>query len=194
VTVDETLRALDDLVHVGKVRYIGCSNHLAYQVARALGRSDMHGWARFVSVQPRYNLLFREIERELLPLCAEEGVGVIPFNPIAGGMLSGKYDFTKPPTEGTRFGYTGRIGDLYRERYWQEKIFKAVGELQGIAATAGIPLATLATAWTLVHPAITSPIIGASKPEQLDATLAALDVTLSADLLAELDKATIKFR
>ncbi len=194
VTVDETLGALDDLVHAGKVRYIGCSNHLAYQVARALGRSDMHGWARFVSVQPRYNLLFREIERELLPLCAEEGVGVIPFNPIAGGMLSGKYDFTKPPTEGTRFAYTGRIGDLYRERYWQEKIFKAVGDLQGIAARAGIPLATLATAWTLVHPAITSPIIGASKPEQLDATLAALDVTLSADLLAELDKATIQFR
>ncbi len=194
VTVDETLGALDDLVHAGKVRYIGCSNHLAYQVARALGRSDMHGWARFVSVQPRYNLLFREIERELLPLCAEEGVGVIPFNPIAGGMLSGKYDFTKPPTEGTRFAYTGRIGDLYRERYWQEKIFKAVGDLQGIAGRAGIPLATLATAWTLVHPAITSPIIGASKPEQLDATLAALDVTLSADLLAELDKATIQFR
>ncbi len=194
VTVDETLGALDDLVHAGKVRYIGCSNHLAYQVARALGRSEMHGWARFVSVQPRYNLLYREIERELLPLCAEEGVGVIPFNPIAGGMLSGKYDFTKPPTEGTRFAYTGRIGDLYRERYWQEKVFEAVGELQGIATRAGIPLATLATAWTLVHPAITSPIIGASKPEQLDATLAALDVTLSADLLAELDKATIQFR
>jgi aryl-alcohol dehydrogenase-like predicted oxidoreductase len=194
VTVDETLRALDDLVHAGKVRYIGCSNHLAYQVARALGRSDVHGWARFVSVQPRYNLLYREIERELLPLCVEEGVGVIPFNPIAGGMLSGKYDFTKPPTEGTRFAYTGRIGDLYRDRYWQENIFKAVGELHGIAARAGIPLATLATAWTLNHPAITSPIIGASKPEQLDATLAALDTTLSADLLAELDKATIQFR
>jgi 1-deoxyxylulose-5-phosphate synthase len=194
VTVDETLGALDDLVHAGKVRYIGCSNHLAYQVARALGRSDVRGWARFVSVQPRYNLLYREIERELLPLCLEEGVGVIPFNPIAGGMLSGKYDFTKPPTEGTRFAYTGRIGDLYRDRYWQEKIFKAVGELHGITTRAGIPLATLATAWTLVHPAITSPIIGASKPEQLDATLAALDVTLGADLLAELDKATIQFR
>jgi aryl-alcohol dehydrogenase-like predicted oxidoreductase len=194
VTVDETLGALDDLVHAGKVRYIGCSNHLAYQVARALGRSDMHGWARFVSVQPRYNLLYREIERELLPLCAEEGVGVIPFNPIAGGMLSGKYDFTKPPTEGTRFAYTGRIGDLYRDRYWQENIFKAVRELHGIATQAGIPLATLATAWMLNHPAITSPIIGASKPEQLDATLAALDTTLSADLLAELDKATIQFR
>jgi aryl-alcohol dehydrogenase-like predicted oxidoreductase len=194
VTVDETLGALDDLVHAGKVRYIGCSNHLAYQVARALGRSDVRGWARFVSVQPRYNLLHREIERELLPLCAEEGVGVIPFNPIAGGMLSGKHDFTKPPTEGTRFAYTGRIGDLYRERYWQDNIFKSVGELQNIATRAGIPLATLATAWTLNHPAITSPIIGASKPEQLDATLAALDTTLSADLLAELDKATIQFR
>ena len=81
VTVDETLGALDDLVHAGKVRYIGCSNHLAYQVARALGRSDVRGWARFVSVQPRYNLLYREIERELLPLCAEEGVGVIPLQP-----------------------------------------------------------------------------------------------------------------
>jgi aryl-alcohol dehydrogenase (NADP+) len=194
VTVDETLGALNDLVHAGKVRYIGCSNHLAYQVARALGRSDVRGWARFVSVQPRYNLLYREIERELLPLCAEEGVGVIPFNPIGGGMLSGKYDFTKPPTEGTRFAYTGRIGDLYRDRYWQDNIFKAVGELQGIATRAGIPLPTLAVAWTLTHAAIASPIIGASKPEQLDATLAALDVTLGADLLAELDKATSQFR
>jgi 1-deoxyxylulose-5-phosphate synthase len=194
VTVDETLGALDDLVHAGKVRYIGCSNHQAYQVARALGRSDVRGWARFVSVQPRYNLLYREIERELLPLCAEEGVGVIPYNPIAGGMLSGKYDFTKPPTEVTRFGYTGRVGELYKGRYWQENIFKAVGELQGIATRAGIPLLTLAVAWTLTHSAITSPIIGASKPEQLEATLAALGTTLSADLLAELDKATIQFR
>jgi 1-deoxyxylulose-5-phosphate synthase len=194
VTVDETLGALDDLVRIGKVRYIGCSNHMAYQVARALGRSDVRGWARFVSVQPRYNLLFRDIERELLPLCAEEGVGVIPFNPIAGGMLSGKYDFTKPPTEGTRFAYTGRIGDLYRERYWQENIFKSVQELQGIANQAGIPLLTLSVAWVLSNAAITSPIVGASKPEQLDATLAALDVTLGADLLAELDKATRQFR
>ncbi|MDR3720661.1 MAG: aldo/keto reductase [Candidatus Acidoferrales bacterium] len=194
VTADETLGALDDLVHAGKVRYIGCSNHLAYQVARALGRSDARGWARFVSVQPRYNLLYREIERELLPLCAEEGVGVIPYNPIGGGMLSGKHDFSKPASEGTRFAYSGRIGELYRDRYWQEKIFKAVGDLQGIATRAGIPLTKLAVAWVLTNPAITSPIIGASKPEQLDATLAALDVTLSADLLAELDKGTINFR
>ena len=194
VTADETLGALDAIVRAGKVRYIGCSNYLAYQVARALGRSDARGWARFVSVQPRYNLLYREIERELLPLCAEEGVGVIPYNPIAGGMLSGKHDFSKPASEGTRFAYSGRIGELYRDRYWQEKIFKAVGKLQGIAQGAGIPLTTLAVAWVLSNPAITSPIVGASKPEQLDATLAAVDRKLDAALLAELNKATLQFR
>jgi 1-deoxyxylulose-5-phosphate synthase len=194
VTVDETLGALDDLVHAGKVRYLGCSNYLAYQLARALGHSDMHGWARFVSVQPRYNLLYREIERELLPLCAEEGIGVIPFNPIAGGMLTGKYDRSKTPAEGTRFAYTGRVGELYRGRYWHEQVFSAVEVLEQIASCAGIPLTTLAVAWVLANPAITSPIIGASRPEQLDQTLAALDLSLDASVLAELDKATIQFR
>ena len=95
VPLDETLGALDDLVRVGKVRYVGCSNFLAYRLARALGRSEVLGIARFDSVQPRYNLLFREFERELFPLCLEEGVAVIPYNPIAGGMLSGKHDRTK---------------------------------------------------------------------------------------------------
>jgi aryl-alcohol dehydrogenase-like predicted oxidoreductase len=194
VTVDETLGALDDIVRAGKVRYIGCSNYLAYQIARALGRSDARGFARFVCVQPRYNLLYREIEREMLPLCAEEGIGVIPFNPIGGGMLSGKHDFSKPPSEGTRFAYEGRIGELYKGRYWQENIFKAVGELQGISSRAGIPLITLSVAWVLANPVITSPIIGASKPQQLDATLAALDVKMDAGVMAELDKATIQFR
>jgi 1-deoxyxylulose-5-phosphate synthase len=194
VTVDETLSALDAIVRAGKVRYIGCSNYLAYQMARALGRSDMHGWARFVCVQPRYNLLHREIERELLPLCAEEGVGVIGFNPIAGGMLSGKYDWSKEPSEGTRFAFGGRVGELYKGRYWQENIFKSVSELQGIATRAGIALITLSVAWVLANPTITSPIIGASRPEQLDATLAAIDLKLDLPLLAELDKATLQFR
>ncbi|HEY4709000.1 MAG TPA: aldo/keto reductase [Candidatus Acidoferrales bacterium] len=194
VRVDETLGALDDLVHAGKVRYIGCSNHLAYQVARALGRSDVRGWARFVSVQPRYNLLYREIERELLPLCAEEGVGVIPYNPIGGGMLTGKHDRSKPPAEGTRFAVSGRVGELYKGRYWQEHVFDAVDELARIAAKANIPLTTLAVAWVLANPTITSPIIGASRPDQMDATLAALDITLDPALLAELDKATSQFR
>src|SRR5918998_1895032 len=100
--IDETLRAMDDLIRSGKVRYIGCSNFLSYQVARAIGRSEALGVARFDSVQPRYNLLFRQIERELLPLCAEDGIGVIPYNPLAGGMLSGKHRGGEP-TAGTRF-------------------------------------------------------------------------------------------
>src|ERR1700693_6117940 len=101
--LDETLAALDALVRAGKVRYIGCSNFLANRFARALGRSETLGLSRFDSVQPRYNLLFREFERELFPLCLEEGIAVIPYNPIAGGMLSGKHDRTKAPDEGTRF-------------------------------------------------------------------------------------------
>src|SRR5271155_897374 len=101
--IDETLGALDDLVHQGKVRYIGCSNFLTYQLVRAVGRTETLGLARFDSVQPRYNLLFREIEREMLPFCGEEGVGVIPYNPIAGGLLSGKHTYSAAPAEGTRF-------------------------------------------------------------------------------------------
>ena len=99
--IDETLGALDDLVHQGKVRYTGCSNFLTYQLVRAIGRSETLRLARFDSVQPRYNLLFRQIEREMLPFCAEEGVGVIPYNPVAGGLLSGKHSRTAPPPEGT---------------------------------------------------------------------------------------------
>jgi len=196
VTLDETLDALNDVVRSGKARYIGCSNYLAYQIARSLGRSDVRGFARFVSVQPRYNLLHREIEREMLPLCTEEGIGVIPYNPIAGGMLTGKYDRSNPPKDmaTSRFAFPGRIGELYRGRYWVDTIFDAVDNLKKIAADAGIPLQTLSVAWVLANPAITSPIIGASRPEQLSASLAALDVTIPADVKAKLDEATAHFR
>jgi aryl-alcohol dehydrogenase (NADP+) len=193
VTLDETLGALDDLVHAGKVRYIGCSNFLAYRVARAIGRSELHRLARFESVQPRYNLLFREFERELFPLCIDEGIGVIPYNPIAGGMLSGKHDRDKPPEEGTRFTL-GNAARTYQDRYWHDHVFDTVDELAGIADEAGMPLPTLAVAWVLQHAAITAPIVGASRPEQLDATLGAVDVTLDADLLATLDELTAPYR
>src|SRR5690606_20608502 len=109
--IDETLRALEDVVRSGRARYVGCSNFLAYQLARALGRSEALGVVRFESVQPRYNLLFREIERELLPLCDEDGVGVIPYNPIAGGLLSGKHS-PESPEEGSRFTL-GSAGPRY---------------------------------------------------------------------------------
>src|SRR4029077_7964401 len=146
--IDETLQALDQLVRSGKVRYIGCSNFLAYRLARALGRSETLALARFDSVQPRYNLLFREFERDLFPLCLEEGIGVIPYNPIAGGMLSGKHDRSKAPEEGTRFTL-GNAGRMYQDRYWHDNVFDTVDELAKIADSAGIPLPTLAVAWTL---------------------------------------------
>jgi aryl-alcohol dehydrogenase (NADP+) len=193
VPIDESLGALDDLVRAGKVRYIGCSNFLAYRLALALGRSETRGIARFDSVQPRYNLLFREFERELFPLCVEQGVGIIPYNPIAGGMLSGKHDRTKPPEEGTRFTL-GNAARTYQDRYWHDNVFDTVDELVKIASDAGIPLPTLAVAWTLEHPAITSPIVGASRPDQLDATLAAVDTQLDADLVERLNEVTAPYR
>lgn len=190
--IDETLRALDDLVRAGKVRYIGCSNFLAYQVARALGRSEALGLARFDSVQPRYNLLFRQIERELLPLCMEEGIGVIPYNPIAGGMLSGKHR-RGAPTEGTRFTL-GSASDIYQGRYWHEQIFETVDQLRPVAAEAGMTMVQLAVAWVLANPAVTAPIIGASRPEQLDDSLKAAETPLPADLKQRLDELTQPYR
>src|SRR3989441_5283351 len=118
--MDESLRALYDVVRAGKARYIGCSNYFAYQVARALGRSEHLGLARFACVQPRYNLLCRQFERELFPLCAEEGLGVIAYNPIAGGLLSGKPRRAAGPLSGTRFTHP-TAGARYRERYWHDR-------------------------------------------------------------------------
>ncbi len=191
--LDETLRALDDLVHAGKVRYIGCSNFFAYRLARALGRSDALGVARFDSVQPRYNLLFREFERELFPLCLEEGIGVIPYNPLAGGMLSGKHGRGRPPAEGTRFTITN-AGAMYQNRYWHDREFDAVEAFQRIAKEAGLKPATLAVAWVLKQPAVTSPIVGASRPDQLDDTLAAAEVKLDDEVFQKLDELTREFR
>ncbi len=190
--IDETLGALDDLVHQGKVRYTGCSNFLTYQLVRAVGRSETLRLARFDSVQPRYNLLFRQIEREMLPFCGEEGVGVIPYNPIAGGLLSGKHTFSAAPPEG-RFTL-GNAGGMYQDRYWHEREFGTVSQLGELAGQAGVSLVTLAVAWVLANPVITAPIIGASNPGQLDATLAAVDVTLDDDLKTRLDDLTRDYR
>ncbi len=191
--IDETLRALEDVVRAGKVRYVGCSNFLAYQVARAVGRGEAMGVVRFDSVQPRYNLLFREIERELLPLCAEEGIGVIPYNPIAGGLLSGKHNKEAGPEEGSRFTL-GTAAQRYQDRYWHEGMFETVELIRPLAAEAGMSLPQLAVAWVLANPAVTSPIIGASRPEQLNDTLAAADAPLAADIKQRLDELTNVYR
>jgi 1-deoxyxylulose-5-phosphate synthase len=191
--IDETLGALDDLVHQGKVRYTGCSNFLTYQLVRAIGRSETLRLARFDSVQPRYNLLFRQIEREMLPFCAEEGVGVIPYNPIAGGLLSGKHSRSKPPAEGTRFTLGTAAGN-YQNRYWHDPEFDTVDELGQLADQAGVNLVTLSVAWVLANKAITAPIIGASNPGQLDSSLAAAELVLDDDLKQQLDDRTHKYR
>jgi len=192
VPLEETLQTLDDLVRAGKVRYLGCSNFRSWRLAKALGLSDLLRTRRFVSVQPRYNLLHREIERDLLPLCAEEGLGVIPYNPLAGGFLSGKHA-PADRADGTRFG-GGDAGDRYRERYWHDREFDMVETLRPIAAAAGISLAQLAIGWTLKNPGVTAPIVGATKPEQLGAALEAVDTPLDDDLVAELDELTFDFR
>lgn len=184
---------LDIVVRSGRARYIGCSNFQAWQVARALGKSEARGLARFATVQPRYNLLFRQIERELLPLCLEEGVGVLPYNPLAGGLLSGKHDRSQAPPEGTRFTL-GTATSTYQDRYWHEREFETVSALADVSKESGIPLVTLAIAWVLANPAVTSPIIGASRAEQLAASVAAADVQLDAELRQRLDDLTRDYR
>jgi 1-deoxyxylulose-5-phosphate synthase len=191
--IDETLGALDDLVHRGKVRYTGCSNFLTYQLVRAIGRSETLGLARFVSVQPRYNLLFRQIEREMLPFCGEEGVGVIPYNPIAGGLLSGKHRRGDPPAEGSRFTL-GNAGSIYQGRYWHDKEFDTVDQLRVIADELGVSLVTLSVAWILANDTITAPIIGASRADQLAASLAGAEIVLEEDVKSRLDELTHEYR
>ena len=190
---DETLAAFDTVVRSGKARYVGCSNYHAYRVARALGRSELLGLAKFVSVQPRYNLLFRQIERELLPFCEEEKLAVIPYNPLAGGLLTGKHRRAASPTAGTRFTL-GSAGGMYAERYWKDREFDAVEALAAAAKERGFELTSLAVAWVLANSAVTAAIVGASKPEQLKANVAAVELKLDPSLKARLDELTHEFR
>ena len=191
--MDETLAAMDALVQSGKVRYIGVSNHAAWKIARAIGRSELLGLARFVSVQPRYSLLFREMERDMFPMCAEEGLAVIPYNPLAGGLLTGKHDKNAPPPEGTRFTL-GTAAKNYTSRYWKEREFATVEKLREVATQIDIGMVQMAIAWVLANPVVTSPIVGASRPEQLDASLGALDIELAADIKSRLDELTAEYR
>jgi aryl-alcohol dehydrogenase-like predicted oxidoreductase len=192
--IDETVEALDTIVRSGKARYIGVSNYLAYRLARAIGRQDTLRLARFVSVQPRYNLLFREIERELLPLAREEGLAVIPFNPLAGGLLSARYKREDTPTTGRFSAEVGQFGAMYQARYWHQREFETVARLSDMANAAGQPLTTMSVAWILANPAITSVILGASRADQLTATLAAADYVLPDDLKSALDDVSVEYR
>jgi len=192
--LDETAEALDAIIRSGKARYIGVSNFLAYRLARAIGLQDTLRLARFVSVQPRYNLLFREIERELLPLAEEENLAVIPFNPLAGGLLSGKYQQDEKPEKGRFSAEVGQFGTVYRARYWHQREFVTVGKLREIAGEEGEALPKLAVAWILANPNITSVILGASRTEQLTDTLAAADYSLAPELKTKLDDLSAEYR
>lgn len=175
--IDETLRALDDLVHSGKVRYLGCSNFPAWEMCKALWTSDRLNLHRFDCAQPRYNILFRHIEAEILPLCRDQGVGVIAYNPLAGGLLTGRYRKGQPVEAGTRFT-VHNAGSLYQERYWHAAQFEAVERLQSFFAGRGQSITASAVAWVLEQPGITSAIIGASRPEQLDESLQGAETQL----------------
>jgi aryl-alcohol dehydrogenase-like predicted oxidoreductase len=185
VPEDETVRALDDLVRAGKVLYLGCSNYAAYRLMRSLWLSRTHHRAAFVTLQAQYSLLVRDLEREHVPLCRDEGLGILPWSPLAGGFLTGKFERGKPPQPGTRLGEKDRMTRFDLERNW--KILDAV---RAVAGETGSTPSAVSIAWLLARPQVTSVIFGARSVEQLDANLAAAELTLTPDQLAALDQAS----
>ncbi len=181
--IEETLAALDDLVHAGKVRYIGASSGWAWQLARALSASEQNGWARFVTMQNHYNLLYREEEREMIPLCLAEGIGVIPWSPLARGLLAGTRTSIDDRTATTRAASDEFAHMLYTEAGDYE-IIEAV---RAVAAGRGVTPAEVALAWLLSRPAVTAPIVGATKLEHLDAAVRAVELTLLPEEIARLE-------
>ena len=184
--IEETLSALDDLVRSGKVRYIGCSNYPAWRLAQALMASERRGYERFISAQPRYNMLFRMIEDEIAPLCQAEGLGILAYNPLAAGMLTDRYSPGQAVEPGSRFTLK-YSGQLYQRRYWNDEVLTAVSGLRAFMQGRGKRLQQVALAWTLRQPGITCAIIGASKPEQLRDTLGGVGLALDEEELAACD-------
>ncbi len=181
--IEETLEALHDVVKAGKARYIGASSMYAWQFAKALYLADLHGWTRFVSMQNHYNLVYREEEREMLPLCREEGIGVIPWSPLARGFLAGN-------RRRDGWGDTARAktDDFAQHLYYQETDFDVVDRVVELAGRRGVTPAQIALAWLLHQPGITAPIIGASKMPHLEQAVAALEIDLSEEERAYLEE------
>ncbi|MCP2200287.1 aldo/keto reductase [Lentzea flava] len=179
VPLEETLEALHDVVKSGKARYIGASSMYAWQFAKALFTQKQNGWTRFVSMQNHYNLLYREEEREMLPLCADQGIAVIPWSPLARGRLTRDWDATTARTETDEFGST-----LY-----VESDRAIVEQVASVAAARGVSRAQVALAWLLRNPVVTAPIVGVTKPHHLDDAVAALDFELTDDEVRLLESA-----
>jgi len=181
--IEETLEALNDVVRSGKVRYIGASAMYAWQFAKALFTADLHGWTRFVSMQPHYNLIYREDEREMLPLCKDQNIAVIPFSPLARGRL------TRKPSKEQNETLRIQTDVLAKSRYTQEDNVTTVERVSALAEARGLPMAQVALAWMLSKPVVTTPIIGATKPHHLDDAIAALSVHLTPDEIQHLEEA-----
>lgn len=181
--IEETLDALNDVVRAGKALYIGASSMYAWQFAKALYASKLHGWASFVSMQNHYNLVYREEEREMLPLCAAEGIGVIPWSPLARGFLAGNRTPSKDD-QTTR----ARVDDFAHKMYYQPSDFEIVERVRAMAERYGVKPAQIALAWMLSKSVISAPIIGATKMYQLEDAVAALDIRLSPEDIAQLEE------
>ena len=180
--IEETLCALHDIVRSGKARYIGASSAFAWQFAKALYLADLHGWTRFVSMQNHYNLVYREEEREMMPLCRAEGIGVIPWSPLARGFLAGnRRAQDRDPTA------RAKTDTIAHNLYYAESDFIIVDRFVEVSRRRGVSPAQVALAWVLRQPGVTAPIVGASKMEQLDQAIAALDISLSDDECRELE-------
>lgn len=183
--LEETLRTLDDLIQAGKVRYLGASNYTAGQLTRAIMLSEMHHWARFDCLQPEYHLLVRSTEWEILPLCRAEGIGVIPWSPLAGGWLTGKYRRGQPPPPDSRVGRADRWDDLPEQRE-NEQTWQIIDALLEVSKECGKSPSQVALNWLLQQPGVTAPIIGARTLAQLDDNLGSVGWLLTADQLAKL--------
>jgi len=177
IPIDETLRALDDLIRAGKVRYIGTSTFAAWQVVESLWIAKELGLNRFVCEQPPYNLLDRRVECELLPMAQTYGIGIIPWSPLAGGLLTGKYHRDQPPPPDSRFGAVKTAPQL--QQRWQERLFDVTEGLAPLAEAKGCSMAQLALAWCMHQPGVTSPIIGPRTVAQLQDNLGARDVVIT---------------
>ena len=180
--IEETLEALNDVVRAGKARYIGASSMYAWQFAKALFTADLHGWTRFVSMQPHYNLIYREEEREMLPLCQDQKIAVIPWSPLAKGLLTRKPNKERNETLRAQT-------DAFGKRLYNEEDLTIAQRVSEVAEARGLPMAQVALAWMLSKPVVTAPIIGATKPHHLEDAVAALSVQLTPDEIQQLEEA-----
>lgn len=179
--IEETMEALHDIVKAGKARYIGASSMAAWQFAKAQYTADLHGWTRFVSMQPQYNLVYREEEREMLPFCEDQKIAVIPWSPLARGLLTGKRKKERTETERAKT-------DAFGKSLYSDEDFAIADRVTQLAEARGVPASQVALAWMLQKPVITAPIVGASKPGHLEDAVGALSVNLSDDEVRQLEE------